>query len=118
MVVSPGHLVRTCYSNISLLMPIFVEIIIESNSRAPYYSSAPPFPPGLPTNDLAPAALAPALHISGLNPNPADEITTAPLALFDNCDYLALSEGMADTMTWNFDALDNFEKTFGPYAPQ
>lgn len=113
-----GHLVRTCYSNISVLMPIFAEIILEGNSRAPYYSSAPPFPLRLPINDLAPVALAPAPHISGLNPNPADEITTAPLALFDNCDYLALSEGMPGAMTWNFDALDNFEKTYGPYIPQ
>jgi len=110
--------VRTCYSNISLLMPIFAEIIIEGNSPAPYYSSAPPFPPGLPINDLVPVAVAPAPHISVLNANPADEITTAPLALFDNCDYLALSEGMAGAMTWNCDALDNFEKTFGPYVPQ
>lgn len=117
MVVS-GHLVHTGYSNISLLIPIFVEIIIESNSQAPYYSNVPPFPLGVPTNDLTPSALALAPHISGLNPDPADEITIAPLALFENCDYLAQAEGMADTMTWNFDALDNFEKTFGPYVPQ
>jgi hypothetical protein len=69
----------------------------------------------LPINDLAPVALAP--HISGLNPNPEDKVTM-PLPLFDNCNYLALSEGMASAMTWNFDALDNFEKTFGPYVPQ
>jgi hypothetical protein len=101
-------------------MPLFAEILVQGNSQAPYSSNTPPFPPlGLPINDLAPVALAP--HISGLNPNPEDEVTEvtmASLPLFDNCDYLALSEGMAGAMTWNFDALDNFEKTFGPYVPQ
>jgi len=96
------------------MLMLIEKMIIEGNSP---YLSAPPFPPELPINGLAPVAPHISESESRLIPNHVDEITTTSLALFDNCDYLALSEG---TMTWNFDALDNFEKTFGSYhdAPQ
>ncbi|KIM35659.1 hypothetical protein M413DRAFT_326604 [Hebeloma cylindrosporum] len=83
-------------------------IIVEGNS----HSRAPP----LPIKDLTPYPAAwPA-------PTHTNEIATASTAsLGYNRDYLALSEGMGDTTTWNFgeiDALDNFERAFGAYAPQ